>query len=343
MCLSCKACASECPSNVDVAALKAEFSYQYQKENKPSFRDKLFAFNADYNKLGSIFPPLTNFILNRSIIKKILGIPLERSIPKMGRITFKKWLQQQQKSKKTQKKKVYLFCDEFTNFNDVEIGIDTYHLLNKLGYEVLLVDHEESGRSMVTKGFLDEFKIIANKNITIFKNLISEETPLIGIEPTSILTFRDEYLRIADDKETAIKISKHCWTIEEFIQQETEKENIKPDLFTSESKEIKIHGHCHQKSLIGMHPAFTMLNLPLNYEVSILNTGCCGMAGSFGFEKEHYELSMQIGEDTLFPKVRNLKAETILVASGTSCRHQIIDGTQRKAFHPATILLKALL
>ncbi len=342
LCLSCKACASECPSNVDVATLKAEFLYQYQKENKPRFRNKLFAFNNDYNKLGSIFPPITNFILSQNITKKILGFPLKRSIPKMGSITFKKWMKKQQKTKKTQEKKVYLFCDEFTNFNDVEIGMDTYHLLEKLGYEVLLVNHEESGRAMVTEGFLDQFKVIANKNIALFKDLVSEETPLIGIEPTPILCFRDEYLRIADDKESAIKISKHCWTIEEFIQQEVEKGTIKSEQFTSETKEIKVHGHCHQKSLIGMHPAFTMLNLPTNYKVSILNTGCCGMAGSFGFKKEHYDLSMQIGEDCLFPKIRNLQPKTILVSSGTSCRHQIVDGTEREAQHPSTILLHAL-
>lgn len=341
LCLSCKACASECPSNVDVAILKSEFLYQYQKENKPSFRDKLFAFNTKYNALGSKFPQLTNFILKQSITKNILGIPSKRSMPKLGEFTLRSWLKKQRISSGT-RGSLYLFCDEFTNFNDVQIGMDTYHLLEKLGYKVLLVDHEESGRSMVTKGFLDEFKIIANKNIAVFKGLISADIPLIGIEPTSILTFRDEYLRIADDKESAIKISKHCWTIEEFIHQEAEKGNIKPDQFTSESKEIKIHGHCHQKSLIGMHPSFTMLNLPINYKVSILNTGCCGMAGSFGFEKEHYELSMQIGEDTLFPKVRNLNTEALLVASGTSCRHQILDGTKRVAKHPATILLQAL-
>lgn len=340
LCLSCKACASECPSNLDVATLKAEFLYQYQKENKPSFRDKIIAFNADYNKLGSVFPQFTNFILKQSITKKILGFPLKRSMPKLGNQTFKKWLNKQPKN--SSKRKVYLFCDEFTNYNDVEIGIDTYNLLVKLGYEVLLVNHEESGRSMVTKGFLDEFKIIANKNTAIFKNLITEETPLIGIEPTPILTFRDEYLRIVDDKESAKKIAKHCLTLEEFIQREINDGHVKSDQFTSNIKEIKIHGHCHQKSLIGMQPAFEMMNLPVNYKVSILNTGCCGMAGSFGFEKEHYEISMQIGEDSLFPKVRNLNTETILVASGTSCRHQIIDGTKRIAFHPASVLLQAL-
>lgn len=341
LCLSCKACASECPSSVDIATLKAEFLYQYQKENKPSLRDKIFGFNAKYNELGSKFPKVTNFVLKQNITKKILGFPTERSIPKLEKYTLRKWYKKNYQ-KTNALKKVYLFCDEFSNYNDVQIGIDTINLLSKLGYEVLIPKHEESGRSLVTKGFLDEFKIIANKNITIFKDLISDETPLIGIEPTPILTFRDEYLRIVDDKTSAKKIAEHCLTIEEFIQREIEKGYIKESQFTSEKKEVKIHGHCHQKALIGMNPAFTMLNLPKNYKVTIINSGCCGMAGSFGFEKEHYQLSMQIGEDTLFPKMRKMKGDIIIVASGTSCRHQILDGTKRTTKHPSTVLLEAL-
>lgn len=341
LCLSCKACASECPSNVDVATLKAEFLFQYQKENPPSLRDKLFGFNAKYNALGSKFPRISNVILGLTVTKKVLGIPNERSIPKLSNQTFRKWFKKQPVVKGI-KGTVYLFCDEFTNYNDVQIGKDTVHLLQKLGYGVKMVTHEESGRSMVTKGFLEEFKEIANKNISIFKNIISEDTPLIGIEPTPILTFRDEYLRIAKDKDAARVLSKNCLTIEEFISQQIENGAIKESQFTTESKMVKVHGHCHQKSLIGMQPAFEMLNLPKNYEVRIMNTGCCGMAGSFGFEKEHYKLSMQIGEDTLFPKVRNTPSDTLIVASGTSCRHQIKDGTARNVIHPVTVLLNAL-
>ncbi|AOW19910.1 FAD-binding and (Fe-S)-binding domain-containing protein [Urechidicola croceus] len=341
LCLSCKACASECPSNVDIATLKAEFQYQYNKDNKPSFRDLLFANNSKYNELGSRFPRLTNLILGLNLTKRIIGFPTQRSIPKLGKYTLQKWYAKNyQKNNST--KKVYLFCDEFSNYNDVQIGIDTIHLLSKLGYEVLMVDHEESGRSMITKGFLDELKVVADKNITIFKNLISEETPLIGILPTPILTFKDEYLRIVNDKESAKNIAKNTFTIEEFIQKEIKKGIIKSTDFTSEKRKIKIHGHCHQKALIGMTPAFDMLNLPKNYEVTIINSGCCGMAGSFGFEKEHYDISMQIGEDTLFPKIRNTDKSTTIVASGTSCRHQIFDGTQRTTFHPSTVLLNAL-
>lgn len=270
-----------------------------------------------------------------------MKIPIERDIPKLANQTLKKWYQKNYKKNNTDRK-VYLFFDEFSNYHDVQIGIDTIKLLSRLGYEVLMTKHEESGRSLVTKGFLDEFKVIVNKNIAVFKDIITEDTPLIGIEPTPILMFRDEYLRIADDKIAAKKIAKNAVTIEEFIQNEITKGIIKSSVFTTDKRTIKIHGHCHQKSLIGMEPAFTMLNLPINYKVTIINSGCCGLAGSFGFEKEHYTLSMQIGEDTLFPKIRNTEKDTIIVASGTSCRQQIKDGTKRVSLHPSTVLLEAL-
>jgi hypothetical protein len=340
LCLSCKACASECPSNVDVAALKAEFLYQYQEENGYSFRSKLFANNVKYNKIGSIAPALTNLVLNTSLSKKIMGIATERSVPKLASKTLRKWYSQQKESSNV--KKVYLFCDEFTNFYDVTVGIDTVTLLEKLGYKVLIVNHSESGRSFISKGFLKEAKKVTNENISIFKKLVSDDTPLIGIEPSAILTFRDEYLRLSDDKLSAEKIAKNTFTFEEFIQGEINSGNISSDHFTEETQTIKIHGHCHQKALSSTHATFSVLNLPVNYKVTIMNTGCCGMAGSFGYEKEHYKVSMQVGEDTLFPKVRKTDTDTIIVAAGTSCRHQIFDGTKRTSQHPSTVLLKAL-
>lgn len=340
LCLSCKACSSECPSNVDVASLKAEFLYQYQEANGYSFRSKLFANNAKYNKLGSKFPRLTNLVTNTFIAKSIMGVAQERKVPKLAPKTLQNWYSKNYKT--SNKKKVYLFNDEFTNFYDANIGKDAVELLDKIGYKVEIIDHEESGRSYLSKGFLKEAKEIANKNISIFKDIVTEETPLVGIEPSAILSFRDEYLRLANDKSEAEKISKNTFTIEEFITKEIENGFIKPDLFTSEEKEIKIHGHCHQKSLSTTHSIFTMLNLPKNYKVSIMNTGCCGMAGSFGYEKEHYKVSMQVGEDTLFPKIRKCNSSTEIAASGTSCRHQIYDGTKRLAKHPVTILKESL-
>ena len=345
LCLSCKACASECPSNVDVAALKAEFLYQYQKENGISFRTKLFAENVKYNKLASIAPSLSNMVLGMNITKRIIGIAPQRSMPKIAQLSAKKWYFRH-KNKFSHKAhpngKLFLFIDEFTNYYDDHIGRDSIEVLTKLGYEVIVSDHTESGRSFISKGMLDEARKIADQNIDFFKDAITNECPLVGIEPSAILSFRDEYVRLAKNKKAAKSIAKNSFTMEEFIEREIEKGRISENQFTQKKKKIKVHGHCQQKSLSNMKATFTMLNLPKNFEVSIMNTGCCGMAGSFGFEKEHYDLSMQVGEDTLFPKIRNCSSDIEIIAAGTSCRHQIMDGTKRDSKHPISLFKEAL-
>ncbi|WP_139957896.1 FAD-binding and (Fe-S)-binding domain-containing protein [Flavicella sediminum] len=346
LCLSCKACASECPSNVDVASLKAEFLYQYYKEHKIPLRSKLFANNYSLNKIGSLLPAVTNSVLNTKWVKKSIGIAEKRSIPKLEKITLRKWYK---KNKSTLEKDqnnlgiVYVFCDEFTNYYDVQVGIDTLIVLSKLGYTPTVVQHDESGRSAISKGMLVQAKKCIDANLEVFKNLVSEETPLVGMEPSAILGFRDEYPRLASDKKVAVKISEHTYTIEEFLHTAYKNGKINKSLFHSEKKTLKIHGHCHQKSLSSIAPTFEILNIPTNYTVSILATGCCGMAGSFGYEKEHYDLSMQVGEDSLFPKLRNLEDDVRIAASGTSCRHQIFDGVSKTALHPISILRAALI
>lgn len=345
LCVSCKACASECPSNVDVAALKSEFLYQYQKANGFSKRNKTFAYNAKLNNLGSLTPKLTNWFANLSFVKKKMGIAPQRVVPHLAPKTFRKWLDKNHKELEEgsfPNGKVILFCDEFTNFYDVSVGIDTYELLTNLGYQVLIVDHQESGRAFISKGFLEQAKAIATINVDIFKELVTDEIPLVGIEPSAILTFRDEYIRLAEDKSGAEQLATNVYTIEEFFKNEIEKGTIHSDQFSEESKEIKIHGHCHQKSLSSVQATFAMLNIPKNTTVTIYNSGCCGMAGSFGYEEEHYEISMQMGEDTLFPKIRATDASVAIAAAGTSCRHQIFDGTSRNAQHPVTILKSCL-
>ncbi|MBP2281760.1 FAD/FMN-containing dehydrogenase/Fe-S oxidoreductase [Flavobacterium sp. CG_23.5] len=345
LCVSCKACASECPSNVDVAALKSEFLYQYQKANGFSIRNKIFANNAKLNKLGSVLPSFTNFVLNQGFVKKSMGIASKREVPLLAPATFRKWVEKNKirlQNDSYTNGKVYLFCDEFTNYYDVSVGIDAYELLTSLGYQVMVIDHEESGRAYISKGFLEEAKVIANKNVTIFGDIVSENCPLIGIEPSAILTFRDEYIRLADDKKKAEKLAKNVFTIEEFFKNEIANNKIHSEQFSDVEKKIKIHGHCHQKSLSSIEATFAMLNLPKNSSVTIYNSGCCGMAGSFGYEKEHYDISMQMGEDTLFPKIRATETNVAIAAAGTSCRHQIFDGTNRKALHPVTILKSCL-
>ena len=217
-------------------------------------------------------------------------------------------------------------------------------LLEKLGYEVIIPKHEESGRAWLSKGLIRNAKVIANKNITLLSKIINEETPLIGIEPSAILTFRDEYIDLADDANyhAAKELAKNVFLIDEFIAKEIDNGNINSNLFTKEKRLIKLHGHCQQKALSSLATSVKMLSFPENYSVEVIPSGCCGMAGSFGYEKEHYDLSMKIGELVLLPAVRNQSDETIIAAPGTSCRHQIKDGTGRKALHTIEVLYNAL-
>ena len=348
LCISCKGCKSECPSNVDMAALKAEFQHQYRKSNKASFRDKAFANITQQNERASKIPGISRFMLSNSftsgITKKILGVAKERELPLVAKQTLKSYYQQNREKFdiKNPVKTVYLFNDEFTNYLDVEVGKDALNLLARLNYKVLIIDHPESGRSQISKGFLTRAKELANQNVSIFKDIISDDTPLIGVEPSAILSFRDEYLRLADDKAAAKELSGNCLMIEEFLKQEISAGKVKSEQFTAKKATVKIHAHCHQKALSNTSRTFDILNLPKNYRVTIIPSGCCGMAGSFGYEKEHYEISMRIGENSLFPAIRKSEPSVIISANGTSCRHQIKDGTGRLAQHPVTILRKAL-
>jgi FAD/FMN-containing dehydrogenase/Fe-S oxidoreductase len=346
LCLSCKACATECPSNVDIAVLKSEFLYQYQKENGFSLRSKLFAYNTKLNKLGAIAPSITNFIFTNKITSKALkqfnGVAQERSLPLVHKSAINS-IKKKETIVSNPIKSVYLFVDEFSNYLDVEVAFDAYELLTRLNYKVLFVNHEESGRTFISKGFLEQAKVVATKNVAVFKDLISKETPLIGLEPSAILTFRDEYKRLVDDKTSTEHIANNTFIIDEFLAEEISLGNITSNQFTTEAKQLKIHGHCHQKALSNQKTTFDILNLPKNYKPTIIPSGCCGMAGSFGYEKENYKISMKVGEQTLFPAIRKASVDVIISASGTSCRHQIKDGTQRTAFHPVSILKDALL
>ncbi len=224
----------------------------------------------------------------------------------------------------------------------LKLRMDSFLLLTGLGYKVTVIDTLDSGRALISKGFLEEAKIEANKNISFLKDKVSITNPMVGIEPSAILSFRDEYLRLADDKLAAEAISKNTFLIEEFLAAEIKNGTISSAQFTSEEKNIKIHSHCHQKSLSNQKVTFDILNLPENFKPTIIPSGCCGMAGSFGYEKEHYAVSMKIGELKLFPAIRKSSVETIIAANGTSCRHQILDGTGRKSLHPVQILKNAL-
>jgi Fe-S oxidoreductase len=352
LCLSCKACKSECPSNVDMAKLKAEFLQHYYDANGVPFRTMAIAYISKINGLMCIFPTLYNgFISNKvtsSIIKNMLGFAQNRSIPKLSKKTLKKWAKKNlpglNSALANQERKVWLFADEFTNYNDTEIGITSIKLLHKLGYYIEIPKHIESGRAFLSKGLVRKAKAIANRNVSLLSKIITSEMPLIGIEPSCILTFRDEYPELVDEtfQEQAKLLAKNALLIDDFLAREIDKGNIKVDLFTENSMDVKLHGHCQQKALISTDSTKKILSLPVNYKVTEIKSGCCGMAGSFGYEKEHYDLSVKIGEMVLFPEVRNAKDTTVIAAPGTSCRHHIKDGTGKIAVHPVEVLWNAL-
>jgi FAD/FMN-containing dehydrogenase/Fe-S oxidoreductase len=343
LCVSCKACSSECPSNVDVATLKAEFLYQYYKSNKPTLRDRVFAYNAQLNKMGSILPWVTNSKIMGYVIKKTLNIADKRRLPQVQRFNFDTYLKKALLKYPTPNrgKEVVLFIDEFTKYMDVTIGKDAIDLLLGLGYSPILY-YGESGRSFISKGFLAQAQKYANQNTKALMGYLDEQIPIVGIEPSAILSFRDEYVRMVDDQVTAAKLAKGSFIIEEFLASEIKKGLITSDQFTQEKRTIKYHVHCHQKSQSDTKVSFDILNLPTNYKVTLINSGCCGMAGSFGYEKEHYHVSMQMGELRLFPSIRKAADQCTIVANGTSCRHQINDGTGVGAIHPISLLKQAL-
>jgi FAD/FMN-containing dehydrogenase/Fe-S oxidoreductase len=343
LCLSCKGCKSECPSNVDVAKLKAEFLQQYYDAQGVPFRTRLVANFTRSQRWAALLPSFYNYLIKQDftsrIIKKIAGFAPKRSLPGLYRTTLRAWFRRYQQMPR--ERKVLLFCDEFTNYNDTEVGIKTILLLNALGYEVRLAAHQESARTYLSKGLLRQARKIAYQNIQALAPLVSQEMPLIGIEPSAILSFRDEYIDLmrGNMQTKAEKLAQHCFLLEEFLAAEIEAGHLRKEQFDNPEKRIiKVHGHCHQKALSSMTYTKKVLSFVPNCEMHLIPSGCCGMAGSFGYEQEHYEVSMQIGELVLFPALRSLPQDAWVVASGTSCRHQIKDGTDRKAMHLAEAL-----
>lgn len=349
LCLSCKGCKSECPSNVDMGKLKQEWQYQYYREKGVPFRSRVIGNFATGMKLASLLPWGYRLVfgnrLTGNLAKSILGFAKKRSMPALSGITWKKWFETQfRPSAEKSDKAVYFFIDELLNYNEADIGITAVKLLDRLGYTIKFIPHAESGRSFLSKGLLEQARTLAGKNVSLFGSVITPDVPLVGVEPSAILTFRDEYpdLLRGEEKEKAKKLAANTYMIEEFLAKELEAGRIDLSLFRDQKALIKLHGHCQQKALSSLTPTKKILTRMGNNEVHIIPSGCCGMAGSFGYEKEHYDLSMKIGDLVLFPAVRKQPESVIIAAPGTSCRHQIKDGTGRIALHPVQILWNGL-
>ncbi len=351
LCLACKGCKSECPSNVDMAKLKMEFLQHYYDANGVPLRARIIGNIAKLNGLASMAPVVYNAMTGHpavgKMIKQSAGFATQRSLPVLYKTTLRRWFHKEwlpARGVKTYQQRVYLFCDEFTNYNDTAIGIKTVQLLDALGYEVMLAAHPESGRAYMSKGLLRKARTLAEENVHIFSGLVNAQTPLLGIEPSAILSFRDEYpdLVRAALRPAAQALAAHVFLVDEFLAAQADAGRITAAQFTGEARQVKLHGHCQQKALSSVAYSRKILSLPANYTVEVIPSGCCGMAGSFGYEKEHYDISMQIGELVLFPAVRNAAADALIAAPGTSCRHQVKDGTGRQAQHPVEILYAAL-
>ncbi|MDE5876028.1 MAG: FAD-binding protein [Muribaculaceae bacterium] len=346
-CLSCKGCKSECPSNVDMARYKAEYLQHHYDETGVPLPVRLISNLSLIQKTGMIAPRVYNSLISSSlfggIIRKMMEFDKRRAIPGIYKYSLRNWLKRNS-SEKNYSRKVYLFADEFTDYMDVEIGIAFITLMRKLDYEVIIPDHADSGRVDISKGLLKKAKSLANKNVKLLKDIVSDETPLVGLEPSCILSFRDEYPDLVEEdmKTDAKRLSKNTLLFDEFITREYKCGHITINQFTQKKLNIKLHGHCHQKALVSILPSKEMLSIPANYKVEVIPSGCCGMAGAFGYDRNNYELSMAIGEQVLFPAVRQSDLSTVIAAPGTSCRQQIFDGTGRTAFHPVQILLNAV-
>jgi Fe-S oxidoreductase len=352
LCLSCKACKSECPSGVDMAKIKAEFLQHWYEHHRVPLRTRLIAGIAGVNSLGMLFPALFNFlatsILTSSLLKRMLGFATRRSIPTLGKRTLRKWagrhLESLNASLPDDAPEVLLYLDEFSNYNDTALGITCIRMLNHLGIRILIENHPVSGRTYISKGLLKKARKIARENVEVFSPIVTADRPLVGIEPSAILGFRDEFPELVGKElsDTARILSENTFTLEEYLDQAYELGKFDSSIFTDRKVSVKLHGHCQQKAIASTAPALRILSIPENYHVEEIPSGCCGMAGSFGYEKEHYDLSMKVGELVLFPAVREADMDTIVAAAGTSCRHQIADGTGKRALHPVEVLYNAL-
>jgi Fe-S oxidoreductase len=333
-----------------MAKLKYEFLDNYYKTNKRPLRNKLFAHINRLNRLGSRFAPLSNWgagsPIGKFVSSVLLGVHPNRRLPRFASQTLAQWFNSRPASSanRTVKGTVALFNDTFMNYNYPEIGKAAVELLEAAGYRVQLANAQCCGRPMISKGLLDEAAAHARYNVDLLHAFADQGVPIIGCEPSCLLTFRDEYPEFCRDglaHAKARKVAENSYLIDEFLAMLHDKGELELE-FSNRSKKVLFHGHCHQKSLVGTAPSLTALRLPPGYEVELINAGCCGMAGSFGFEKEHYDVSMTIGEQTLFPAIRDKGAEWEVAVMGVSCRQQVEQGTGRTARHLVEVLRDAV-
>ena len=347
LCLECKGCKAECPSNVDMAKLKYEFLDKYYKANGHPIRNRIFGNIAALSRLGSFFAPLSNWSLKSAWIREMLdeyaGIDKRRLLPSFSSQTFTQWFRARGGSPKSAatRGQVVLFPDTFTNYNYPALGRAAVKVFEGLGYQVILPSSRCCGRPMLSKGMMDQAQRNARFNVYRVYPYVQRGAKLVGLEPSCVLSFRDDYVDLLGGDAKAKTVSENTMLVEEFVLFAQQEQGAGAQ-FKDLSQKLLVHGHCHQKALVGTRPTMQVLQTVLGCDAEEIDSGCCGMAGSFGFEKEHYDISLKIGEQTLFPRIRNEADSIVIVAQGISCRQQIEHGTGRQAKHLVEILAEAL-
>ena len=342
LCLECKGCKAECPANVDMAKLKYEFLYHYYKANGLPLRNRLFGRIARLNALGSRTPALVNWLSNlpasRWLLERLAGIDRRRPLPSLAEETFTAWFTRHAAPSAAPRGEVVLFHDTFVTNNVPEIGRAAVQLLEAAGYRVVLVDRKCCGRPAISKGMLDEARELAAWNVARLHPYAARGVAIVGLEPSCLLTARDEWIDLLRTDE-ARTVARQSLLLEEFLLRERQRGLTLP--FIGHARKALLHGHCHQKAMVGTGPTVAALRWA-GYEVTEVDSGCCGMAGSFGFEREHYDLSTWLGNRRLAPAVKAASTDTEVVAPGMSCRQQIDHLTGRRAKHPAEALWSAV-
>ena len=347
LCLECKGCKGECPSNVDMAKMKYEFLAHYYEKHGLPLRNRVFGRIETLNRLGSAFAPLSNRVLNhpwhKRILERAIGVDRRRSLPEFAEETFEQWFYHRNPDSVGDRDRptVVFFPDTFINYSEPHIGIAAVEVLESAGYRVVLAEPRACcGRPLISKGMLRQAREAARYNISQLERYVDRGWAIVGCEPSCVMTFRDDYRDLVNDPRTN-RIADSIFMIDEFLAREHAAGRLSLPVKRLD-RTISLHGHCQQKAIAGTGSTVAALELVPGYEVTTLNTGCCGMAGSFGYEREHYDLSMKIGEDRLFPAIRNADDRTEFAATGTSCRHQIADGTGRTAHHPIELIRAAV-
>lgn len=355
LCLGCKACISECPSRVDMTRLKTEFLAHYHRRHGVGLRDRAFGEIALLNRIGSALAPLSNRLAGsagaRRLLERLLAIDRRRQLPPFQRQTFRRWFGRRGTAGRDRgqapgdRRVVWLLPDTFTNHNEPHIGRAAVRLLEAAGCSVRLLPLPAGccGRPQLSRGLVPRARKMAASNLRLWGRLVGPETPILGLEPSCLLTLRDEYPDLVPGAQ-ARRVAASAFLVDEWLAREGAR--LDGLVFRSSSDEdesrLLLHGHCHRKALAGTGPLRQVLARLPDTRVDEVDAGCCGMAGSFGYEREHYEISMAVGSDRLFPAIEAMEGRGTVVAAGTSCRRQILEATGRGARHPVEILAERL-